>query len=70
MVDALPNIHLAGSLYDQEKAAKSEEVRCLARMLHSTDKPLMFSAFSGEGMRWLRRLTEVTQSGQRQLGDS
>ena len=66
VIHALPNIHLAGSLYDQETAAKSEEVRCLARMLHYTDKPLMFSAFSGEGMRWLRRLTEVTQSDERQ----
>jgi trimethylamine--corrinoid protein Co-methyltransferase len=65
VIHALPNIHIAGSLYDQEAAAKSEEVRCLARMLHYTDKPLMFSAFSGEGMRWLRRLTEVTQMDQR-----
>jgi trimethylamine:corrinoid methyltransferase-like protein len=30
-------------------------------MLHYTDKPFMFSAFSGEGMRWLWRLTEVVQ---------
>ncbi len=66
VIHALPNIHLAGSLNDQEEAAKSEEVRCLARMLHYTDKPLMFSAFSGEGMRWLWRLTEVTQTDQRQ----
>jgi trimethylamine--corrinoid protein Co-methyltransferase len=66
VIHALPNIHLAGSLYDQEAAAKSEEVRCLARMLHYTDKPLMFSAFSGEGMRWLRRLSEVTQTDDRQ----
>jgi trimethylamine--corrinoid protein Co-methyltransferase len=61
VIDAMPNIHIAGSLNDQEEAAKSEEVRCLARMLHYTDKPLMFSAFSGEGMRWLSRLTEVVQ---------
>ncbi len=66
VIHALPNIHIAGSLNDQEAAAKSEEVRCLSRMLHYTDKPLMFSAFSGEGMRWLRRLTEVTQSDNRQ----
>jgi trimethylamine--corrinoid protein Co-methyltransferase len=66
MIQALPNLHIAGSLNDQEEASKSEEVRCLARMLHYTDKPLMFSAFSGEGMRWLKRLTEVTQSDQRQ----
>ena len=56
------NLHLAGSLNDQEEAVKSEEVRCLARMLHHTDKPFMFSAFSGEGMRWLWRLTEVVPS--------
>ncbi len=66
VIHALPNIHFAGSLNDQEEAAKSEEVRCLARMLHYTDKPFMFSAFSGEGMRWLWRLTEVVQSDHRQ----
>ena len=66
LIHALPNIHLAGSLNDQEEAAKSEEVRCLARMLHYTDKPFMFSAFSGEGMRWLWRLAEVVQSDDRQ----
>ena len=61
----MPNLHFAGSLNDQEEAAKSEEVRCLARMLHYTDKPFMFSTFSGEGMRWLWRLTEVAQSPNR-----
>ena len=66
VIHAMPNLHFAGSLNDQEAAVKSEEVRCLARMLHYTDKPFMFSAFSGEGMRWLRRLTEVVQSGERQ----
>ena len=45
MIEALPNIHLAGSLNDQEEAAQSAEVRCLARMLHYTDKPLMFFGF-------------------------
>ena len=43
-----------------------EEVRCLGRMLHCTDEPFMFSALSGEGMRWLRRLTEHVQSDDRQ----
>jgi trimethylamine--corrinoid protein Co-methyltransferase len=66
VIHALPNLHIAGSLNDQEAASKSEEVRCLARMLHYTDKPLMFSAFSGEGMRWLKRLAEVSQADQRQ----
>ena len=65
VIHALPNIHFAGSLNDQEEAVKSAEVRCLARMLHHTDKPFMFSAFSGEGMRWLWRLTEVVQSPDR-----
>lgn len=65
VIHAMPNIHFAGSLNDQEEAAKSEEVRCLARMLNYTDKPFMFSAFSGEGMRWLWRLTEVVQSAGR-----
>ncbi len=66
VIHALPNIHLAGSLNDQEQPPTSAEVRCLARMLRYTDKPFMFSAFSGEGMRWLWRLTEVTQSRERQ----
>jgi trimethylamine--corrinoid protein Co-methyltransferase len=66
LIHAMPNLHFAGSLNDQGEAAKSEEVRCLARMLHHTDKPFMFSAFSGEGMRWLWRLTEVTQTPERQ----
>jgi trimethylamine--corrinoid protein Co-methyltransferase len=61
VIHAMPNIAIAGSLNDQEEAAKSEEVRCLVRMLHYTDKPFMFSAFSGEGMRWLWRLTQVAQ---------
>ncbi len=61
LIHALPNIHIAGSLIDQEEATNSAEVRCLARMLHYTDKPFMFSAFSGEGMRWLWRLSEVAQ---------
>jgi trimethylamine--corrinoid protein Co-methyltransferase len=65
VIHAMPNIHIAGSLNDQEEAVKSAEVRCLARMLHHTDKPFMFSAFSGEGMRWLWRLTEVVQSRDR-----
>lgn len=62
LIHAQPNLHFAGSLVDQEAAVKSAEVRCLARMLHHTDKPFMFSAFSGEGMRWLRRLTDVAQT--------
>jgi trimethylamine---corrinoid protein Co-methyltransferase len=66
IIHAMPYVHLAGSLNDQEEAAKSEEVRAMARMLHYTDKPFMYSTFSGEGMRWLWRLTEVTQSKVRQ----
>ena len=66
VIQALPRIHLAGSLCDQEEPTSSEEVRCLARMLPHTDKPLMFSAFSGEGMRWLGRMMEVVQSAGRQ----
>lgn len=63
---AMPNIHFGASLYDQESASRSMEVRSLARILHHTDKPLMFSALSGEGMRWLYRLSEVTQPPGRQ----
>ena len=65
VIHAMPNIHIAGSLNDQEEAVTSAEVRCLARTLHHTDKPFMFSAFSGEGMRWLWRLTEVVQTPDR-----
>jgi len=65
VIHAMPNIHFAGSLNDQEEAVKSAEVRSLARMLHHTDKPFMFSTFSGEGMRWLWRLTEVVQDPRR-----
>jgi len=61
VMQEMPNINFAGSLNDQEEAVTSAEVRCMARMLALTDKPLMFSAFSGEGMRWLWRLTEVAQ---------
>jgi len=65
VIDALPHIDIAGSLCDQESPATAAEVRCLARMLRHTDKPLMFSAFSGEGMRWLGRMVEVVASPQR-----
>lgn len=65
IIDTLPNLHIAGSLCDQESPATAAEVRCLARMLPHTDKPLMFSAFSGEGMRWLGRLIEVAQDPDR-----
>ncbi len=66
VIHVLPHVNLAGSLNDQEEAAKSEEVRAMARMLHYTDKPFMYSTFSGDGMRWLWRLTEVTQTVNRQ----
>jgi len=65
LIHALPNLHIAGSLIDQEGAPYSAEVRCLAGMLHHTDKPFMFSAFSGEGMRWLWRMSQVVQEGGR-----
>ena len=65
LIHQLPHIHIAGSLIDQEGAARSAEVRCLARMLHHTDKPFMFSAFSGEGMRWLWRMSQVVQESGR-----
>lgn len=65
LIHQLPNIHIAGSLIDQEEATYSAEVRCLARMLHHTDKPFMFSAFSGEGMRWLWRMSQVVQESGR-----
>ncbi|MGQ9502154.1 MAG: trimethylamine methyltransferase family protein [Anaerolineae bacterium] len=65
VIHKLPNLHIAGSLIDQEGASHSAEVRCLARMLHHTDKPFMFSAFSGEGMRWLWRMIQVVQESER-----
>jgi len=66
VIQVLPHIDLAGSLCDQEEPATSAEVRCLARMLPHTDKPMMFSAFSGEGMRWLGRMVDVVQDEGRQ----
>jgi len=66
VIHELPHIHIAGSLCDQQEPTTSAEVRCLARMLPHTDKPLMFSAFSGEGMRWLGRIMEVVQDKARQ----
>ncbi|MCS7260084.1 MAG: trimethylamine methyltransferase family protein [Anaerolineae bacterium] len=65
LIHRLPNIHLAGSLIDQEAASRAAEVRCLARMVHHTDKPFVFSAFSGEGMRWLWRMSQVAQGNGR-----
>jgi trimethylamine--corrinoid protein Co-methyltransferase len=62
---ALPNISVVGSAYDQEGSPNAMEVRALERMLRHTDKPLMVSALSGEGMRWVQRLCEVTQAGDR-----
>ena len=65
MAHALPNLHVVGSAYDQEGSPKAMEVRALERMLRHTDKPLMVSAVSGEGMRWVQRLCEVTQARDR-----
>ena len=62
VIQASPQIHVAGSLCDQAEPSKSAEVRSAATMLQHTDKPFMFSAFSGEGMRWLARLTEAVQT--------
>ncbi len=63
---ALPNIHFAAAAYDQAGAPQSMEVRATARMLQHTDKPIMVSGVSGEGMRWIHRLTEVVQPAGRQ----
>lgn len=62
---ALPNINVVGSAYDQQGSPNAMDVRALERMLRLTDKPLMVSAVSGEGMRWVQRLCEVTQAGDR-----
>jgi len=61
LAHGLPNMHVASAAYDQEGHPNSMDVRSVARMLQSTDKPLMMSAVSGEGMRWVKRLTDVTQ---------
>ncbi len=63
---ALPNMNFAASAYDQEGPPNSMDVRSVAKMLTYTDKPLIVSALSGEGMRWIQRLTEVTQAEGRQ----
>ena len=62
---ALPNIQLASSAFDQDGAPQSMEVRALGIMLQHTDKPLMVSGLSGEGMRWTSRLCEVCQGAGR-----
>ena len=61
LAHGLPNLHVVSAAYDQEGPPHSMDVRSVARMLQSTDKPLMLSALSGEGMRWVKRLTDVTQ---------
>ena len=66
VAQALPNIHFAAAAYDQEGAPKAMEVRAVARMLRHADEPLMVSGVSGEGMRWIWRLTEVSQALKRQ----
>ncbi|MHB1134160.1 MAG: trimethylamine methyltransferase family protein [Chloroflexota bacterium] len=66
VAQGLANIHVVSAAYDQEGHPNSMEVRAVARMLQNTAKPLMMSAVSGEGMRWVKRLTEVTQSAGRQ----
>jgi trimethylamine---corrinoid protein Co-methyltransferase len=63
---ALPNIHFAAAAYDQGGAPESMEVRATARMLRYTNKPVMVSGVSGEGMRWVHRLTEAVQPVGRQ----
>jgi trimethylamine--corrinoid protein Co-methyltransferase len=62
---ALPNIHLAASAFDQEGAANATEVRATAALLQHTDKPLLVSSVSGEGIRWISRLTDIAQAGGR-----
>ena len=63
---ALPNIHFAAAAYDQAGSPKAMELRATATMLRCTGKPLMVSGVSGEGMRWVQRLTEVAQPAGRQ----
>jgi trimethylamine---corrinoid protein Co-methyltransferase len=65
VTQALPHIHLAATAFDQSGAPQSMEVRAIGAMLPYTNKPLMVSALSGEGLRWVRRLTEVAQPGNR-----
>jgi trimethylamine--corrinoid protein Co-methyltransferase len=62
---ALSDIHIVGAAYDQEGPPQAMEVRALNAMLRFTDKPLMISAVSGEGMRWAQRLCEVVQPSDR-----
>jgi len=61
LAHVLPNLQVVSAAYDQEGHPNSMDVRSVARMLQSTDKPLMMSAVSGEGMRWVKRLTDITQ---------
>ncbi len=63
---ALPNIHFASAVYDQEGSPQYMELRAMDRMLRYTDKPLMISALNGEGIRWAQRMAEVVQTRDRQ----
>jgi trimethylamine--corrinoid protein Co-methyltransferase len=63
---ALPNIHFASAVYDQEGSPECMELRAMDRMLRYTNKPLMISAVTGEGIRWAQRMAEVVQDRDRQ----
>jgi trimethylamine--corrinoid protein Co-methyltransferase len=65
VVDALPHIHIAGALYDNEYPPQAADVRSVAQLLRRTAKPLMMSAMSGEAMRWIKRLLDVVQPDER-----
>ena len=65
VVDALSHIHIAGALYDNETRAQAADVRAVAHLLRRTAKPLMMSAMSGEGMRWIKRLVDIVQPSSR-----
>jgi len=61
LAGAQPNIHIVGALYDQEPVPQAMDVRAVAPLLRYTSKPLMISALSGEGIRWVKRLVDAAQ---------
>lgn len=66
VAQSLPNIHFVAAAYDQAGSPNAMEVRAVDRMLRHSDKPLMVSGVSGEGIRWIQRLADVTQAPDRQ----
>ena len=69
LVHRLPHISVCNGCFPWDVPLQSREVRVVQLMLQHTDKPLMISGLSGEGMRWIGRLLEAvpTERGPRAM---